>query len=398
MINNGFHRFTNFVKSEKKTITDSLALMTSNFTGSILVFISGILLARILQPTLFGTYKTIINFILFLPALSELGINTTLVKYGAEFIAQDKKSKFWFLIKKLLGFRLIINVVLAVAIIIFQKPLAHNFLKDTNLSFYLILGAVFLISGFLDNIKPLVSAFKNFKLLAKTQFILNFSWAVLVVLGAYFFGITGAIWGIILSYPLSNFLNIKFLIKKQLAKKTEAFPLSPILKKYTLPIYLLSLPNLLSLALIPVLALFYSQTLIGYFSLSLIFHNLAVQIPNAISGVVFPEMSEFNAKKDFASAKIKLKRIYLIYLPFILITLPLILIFTRPLINLILPTFLEAVLMIKVMFASGLAFGLLVIYGSYLTALAKFKKLTVITLFLTIMFYLIAFSLLNLTK
>jgi len=87
-----FHR--NFFSTAKslvfsKTANDALIVLGGSGIGSLLGFIFVFVIARRLGPAQFGIYSTIINYVTFLAAVIDIGINQSLVS----FIGRSKSKK-----------------------------------------------------------------------------------------------------------------------------------------------------------------------------------------------------------------------------------------------------------------------------------------------------------------
>jgi len=61
------------------------------------------------------------------------------------------------------------------------------------------------------------------------------------------------------------------------------------------------------LGIIPILSLFFSQKVIGYYAFAWTFYS-GFDVPTALSAVLFPKISALHGKKDFLMAKRTLKK------------------------------------------------------------------------------------------
>ena len=135
----------------------SAELITKIFS---LVFI--IIIARLLQPELFGLYNIVLSVTLIFMTFTDLGINTALVRYVAANIRKKKKAAAY--LHYLLKMKTILVFSIALIIVLIAKPLALYVFKGPDLFFPFMIAAAYLFfSSFTEFFASLFNAFSEFK-------------------------------------------------------------------------------------------------------------------------------------------------------------------------------------------------------------------------------------------
>jgi O-antigen/teichoic acid export membrane protein len=187
---------------------------------------------------------------------------------------------------------------------------------------------------------------------------------------------------------------MKFFFDKKILKEHKEFDVRKIFLKFSIPIYFISIPIALFSVIVPLLSLFFSQKLIGYFSFAFIFYSATLLIPGALATVIFPKVSELNGLKRHADAKNLLKKAFILYSLVVFIGLLFILLLSDWFI-LFFKNYLPSLFMFKVLVSLGLIFGYNTIYANYLQGLGKIKKYALFALVQNVFLIVISFALLN---
>ncbi len=182
-------------------VKNSIYQISTNFFGKIGSFIFTIILARLLLPELFGLYSLALSTILIFGVFSELGIQTTLLRFvSKEYGKKRRKIKpYLFYLGKI---KLALTIIVAFLLLISSKYIANNFYQKP-IFLALLGGALYLvfneISGFL---KSLLHASNNFSSVLKRELIFQVSRIILVPLAVIF----------AIRNSLSNELNLMMVI------------------------------------------------------------------------------------------------------------------------------------------------------------------------------------------
>lgn len=377
------------VLQEVELIRSSGLVFFSNFMGSIFLFISNLFLSRHFGPEIFGNYKTIVNLFLFLPSLIEFGVGTALTKHIAEF--GEDKGRISKLIKWFLKFRFIIYLVLLVTIFVLKDQMAFYFLKNVSLNYLFLAGLLLTGMVFFEVFKSIILGFQNFKLYSYSQFLTLTSAGLFTIILGYYFGVFYAIIGWALSYLVGNLPVIWFVINRRVLSGGIGLNVKKIFFSYSLPIYLMIIPEFLGAGMIPILSLFFSQKLIGYYSFAWIFYMGVLLIPSALSSVLFPKFSELNGKNNLKRAKSILNKVFIIYTPIVIVGIIGSLLFSSFVVKVIAPDYLPGLLVFKTLICFGLLAGYLLVYRSYLSGLAEFKKLTLTVIVQNVVLLIVSF-------
>ncbi|MEM5778148.1 MAG: oligosaccharide flippase family protein [Candidatus Aenigmatarchaeota archaeon] len=369
----------------------SLVFIATAF-ASLIAFFANLIISKLLGPESFGVFKTVIYLFAFLPTIADLGINSSLTKYIAEFGEKSKKLKhliYWFFKVKLISY------VILIAVLFFLKDyIALYFLKDASLSYIIIAGIVFLASNFFLTFSFIVLGFQNFKLYSLSLFLNSSISAILAVLLSQL-GIFYMILGWSLGPIIGNLPNIFYFLSKKI-EKIEKIEMKKIFFGFSLPIFPIELSVALTSAIIPILSLFFSQELIGYYSFAFMFYYVTMLIPNSLSTALFPKVSELNGLKKHKDAKAILKKSFLYYSLVAIIGLAFVILLSEWFISLIANEYLPSLFIFQSIVSLGFIFGYNVIYSNYLKGLGKVKKYAFFVLLQNIILIAVSFILLSL--
>lgn len=366
--------YINSIMEESALIKDSGMLFLASFAGSLFLFVANIILSKQFGPEGFGNFKTVLSLFLFLPALIEFGAGATLTKYIAEGNTEIIR---WFL-----KLRIISYAVMGILIFAFRNHIAEFFLKNSALNYLILPGLVVFLFTFFEIFKPIVQGFQNFKLLGWSQFLTMFFQGTLMIVLGHYFGVVYALIGWGLGYAFANIPNITYTLKKKISKTPE--DIKKIFRNYSIPIHLMIIPNSISMAIIPILSLFFSQKLIGYYAFAWTFYSGVLLVSVALASVMFPKVSEMFGTKKQLNAKSVLKRILAVYTPIVIAGIIGTMALSEYLINLISPSYLAGLSIFKALVILGFISGYAQIYRTYLTAKGDIRALTVWTLVLNL--------------
>ncbi len=379
--------------SEKDLILNSGMVFGVSFLGALFMFASNIVLAKVFGPNVFGNYKTIVALFMFLPALVDFGASPTLTKYIAEFKARKEDGKINTLIRfflKIKGFSLVAIVSL---IWLFRDTCAQLFLKTPELSYLLLPGLVLSFFILFDITKPIIAGFQNFKLFSFSIFMTTATAGIATVVLGYYYGIYYAILGWPVGYLIGNLPNIWHLAhKKFLHRNTTKLEISPIFKAYAIPMYGMYILNMSSLLIIPLLSLFFTQKLIGYYGFAWTFYSGLLLIPAAFASVLIPRISELDAEGRKSESRGKLMKMFALYTLIVVAGTVGVLTFSETIILLIASAYIESLLMFKVILITGLLLGYLRIWIGYATGRGNVKRVAQITFLMNTLLFVISFG------
>lgn len=116
-----------------------------------------IIVARFLFPELFGIYNLALTIILTIATFTDLGLNTTLIRYLAESLKKKKAEKeARARVAFLFNFKIFLTAIIAFLLFFFAKQIAIYIFNKSSLVLPLQIGAIYLfvisLQGFLTSI------------------------------------------------------------------------------------------------------------------------------------------------------------------------------------------------------------------------------------------------------
>jgi len=186
-------------------------IFLATFLANLIVFVVDLFISNILGPESFGTFRTVFYLFTFMPLLLDLGISMTLTKYIAEY-NRRKKERIGFLVRYFMKIKTIALTALVLCILLFREHIAIIFLNDASLSYLVIPGALLSILCFFNIFQNIVLGYQEFKLFAKSQFLVSATSAILAYIMS-FFGLFYLVIGWSLGYLIGNVFNIRFFFK-----------------------------------------------------------------------------------------------------------------------------------------------------------------------------------------
>ena len=134
------------------------------------------------------------------------------------------------------------------------------------------------------------------------------------------------------------------------------------------------------------------------FDLGLLKMDIQKPLLSSIGNVMFPKVAQLHSQQKADQAYGTFKRLILIYTPFVVVGIIVIIPVTEPLIRLLIPQFLPATKIIIVQTITALFFGYFAIGVNYATAAGKLRIATILNWFLSLIFLILAFYLTGSTK
>ncbi|NCS71294.1 MAG: oligosaccharide flippase family protein [Candidatus Aenigmarchaeota archaeon] len=385
----------NEVKKEKELVKDSLIIFIANGGPAIINFAVNLMLAKIFIPESFGIFKNITYLLTFFSSLMDFGSGVTLTKYIAQFRVKGKE-KIGYMSRWFLKLRLIVYSVLFIGLFIFIKPIAVYFLHDASLSYLVIFGLSIVFANIFSILPSMVIGYENFKLFLVSRMTASFGSLIFGVGLGYFFGLPYAIIGFGFSNLLANIICLKFLSeKKSFSKDGGSFNLKKIFLKFSLPMYIFSLPSSFGSAIVPLLSLFFSMDLIGQYSFSFLFYAAGLVIPGALATILLPKFSRLNALKNDKKIRGILMKVFFVYTVIVIGGIAGTLLFGEAIISIIAPQYLPGILFFKALISLGLVSGYLSIFESYLTSKEMIKEVALVVLAQNILLFLVSYILLK---
>lgn len=267
--------------------------------GKFLVLIAGIIVANILGKEQYGELGLVRSTISMFVILGTAGLGLTATKYIAEYkdTNKEKVSSIFVLTN---GFALIIGFIISFVILCIAPHLAEKTLNAPHLVNEVRIGAVLLFIAVMNSAQSgVILGFEDFKASALTAFYASFAEFVFMIMGAYYWGVIGALIGFGIGYVIMS-ISYFFYIRKNMVSRHISRSLKAFSKNDVKLLYKFSLPAALSSLLIgPVFWI--ARTMLanspnGYSELGI--YEVADQwkiiilfIPSSISNILIPILS-----------------------------------------------------------------------------------------------------------
>lgn len=185
--------------------------------GKLCLLVAGILCAHLLKQEVFGQLGMIRSTLNIFIVFGASGIGVTATKLISTYRTNDIPR---LLRMTRLTFRLawVMALVLMVFCFVLARPIARYILHAEHLTFELQIASVLLLFSILYGVQNgVLTGLEQFKIMARNTFIGSFLEAVLMVAGAYFWGLTGAIVGLGIGLGALFWVN-RLSIKKHYAQ------------------------------------------------------------------------------------------------------------------------------------------------------------------------------------
>jgi len=170
-----------------------------------------IIIARLLQPELFGLYNLALSVMLILLTFADLGVNAALIRYISSAFGKGNKKKTQAYFAYLLKIKILLVAFFAVLLLILAKPLAINVFHKPELFFPLVISAFYLVlMAFLNFFESLFYALQKIKYLSIKEIILQIFRIALAIIFIGF--ILDKVVGTMLGLMIATFIAIIFLL------------------------------------------------------------------------------------------------------------------------------------------------------------------------------------------
>ena len=180
--------------------------------------VSGILVGRFLGKASFGELGMIQSTVGMFGAVAGFGMGMMATRYVAELRLKDP-LRAGRIIALSSATTWISSGVLALVLVIFAPWLAEHTLAAPKLAGLLRIGSLLLLLGGINSAQTgALSGFEAFKAISRINLITGVLSFPMMVFGAWFWGVTGAVWGLIGNYAVNSWLNWNTL--RQEARKS----------------------------------------------------------------------------------------------------------------------------------------------------------------------------------
>lgn len=205
--------------TNNQLIKDSFWSLFGNVIAKGLALVTGVLVARFLGKDIYGEYGIIKNTIMAISVFSTFGLGYTATKFVAEYKAK-KIQLIPVILKYITQITLVFSGVMALLLMVFSKYIAQVVLEAPNLIQALRLLAVLIVFNAITTTQiGVLAGFGKFKQLARINSLIAVITFILTVPLTYFYGLNGALIGLLIVQILNCLLN--FIAVRQNVKTHE---------------------------------------------------------------------------------------------------------------------------------------------------------------------------------
>lgn len=187
--------------------------MVGTALSKLFVLIGGMFCARILGKEGFGEFGMIRSTITMFVVFGTAGLGLTATKHIAEYrkTSKERIPSIYLLTN---GFAVVTGLIVVILILALSNYLVNNTLNSPHLLRSLRFGALLLFVTVLNGAQMgTLSGFENFKAIATNNIIGGITETVFMLLGAYYWGVEGAVLGFGMGY-ISLYIANQYAIKK----------------------------------------------------------------------------------------------------------------------------------------------------------------------------------------
>lgn len=275
-----------------------------------IVLVAGIICANILGKTSYGELGIVRSTISLFIVFGTAGLGVTATRFIAKYKKEDTQK-----VESVIGitvlFSLIMAAIITSLVFLFAEKIATNTLNNVELKRSIQFGSIILFATILNGVyNGINTGFENFKNIAINTLCSSIIEAVLIIIGAYYWGVNGAVIGYgigIFSLMLFNFIAAC----KALAQINGELSFLKIKKNDFSILYKFTIPAALSSFLVApaywvvraLLVRFKDYGELGIFEAAEQWRIIILFIPSALSYIILPILSSYtDNEKDYKKA------------------------------------------------------------------------------------------------
>ncbi len=178
----------NFLKKKldresKRLIKNSKWVFIANIIGAGLAFLRSVVIARGLGVEIFGTYAMVIAFVSLLQEFLNLNLGTAIIKFGANFQAENRMDKLAVMIRRCIKTSFVMSLVLVLVVAVLTHVSYDTFIKKPHLHWFVIGYAIANSVAYYNLItKAALRLFFRFKKNSVIQIIMDLIETLMMVL------------------------------------------------------------------------------------------------------------------------------------------------------------------------------------------------------------------------
>ena len=270
-----------------------------------LMLVATVLVARMLGKTVYGELGMIQSTVGMFGVFAGFGLSLTATKHVAEFCRSDPDRA-----GRIIGlsglFAMVTGGLMALGLFIFAPWLAEHTINAPHLSGVLRIGALILFINALNGAQTgALSGFEAFKTIAYVNLFVGLISFPILVCGAYFGGLAGAVWALTINLGVNWLLN-HLALRKEARRYKVPFTLKNCSREMSV-LWRFSLPAVLAGSMVGPVNWICSALLVnqpdgygemGIFSAANQWYVILLFLPGLLSQVVLPVLSERLGQKE----------------------------------------------------------------------------------------------------
>lgn len=293
-------------------LNGSTWLIAGQVFSKIMVLIGSIIVARIIGKEIYGELAIFKSTINTFTTISSAAFGVAATKYIAEYHNIDIRK-----ISRIISLTSIIVFVFAVVftllIIIFSSYLSISFLKNNQLETGLKISGIILLFSSINGLQQGIwMGFEKFKKISLINLVSGIVSVLGQTIGAYYFGLYGALLGYSLLFIFQSVIN-QYLLRKFYNQNGIQISLKGLRQEVSI-VWKFILPTMVSgIIVMPIIWIcntFLVKQVNGYsemasFEASLQWQALIIFIPSSLSKVILPFISKIRGEKKSYKSYIK---------------------------------------------------------------------------------------------
>ena len=191
----------------RRMVSGAVWSLTGTALAKFIVLCSSVLCAHILSKQEYGEFGLIRSTINMFVVFGAAGMGVTATKYIAEYrkTSSEKVASIYYFTN---GFALFTGIIITVIVLLVAPYLSENLFDSTRLTPSIRVGAILLFLSVLNGAQNgTLLGLEKFKNIAINIFWGSVAESLFMLIGAYYFGVFGAVLGYGMGYVVLFFLN-----------------------------------------------------------------------------------------------------------------------------------------------------------------------------------------------
>lgn len=279
--------------------------LTGTALAKVCVVLAGIVCARILGKEIYGQYGMIKQTLAMITLVGSGGLGLTATKYISEYRKEhpERVSSIYYISN---GFAALMGVIITILVYVFSHWIAVRFLNSESLTLPLRYASLIFLFVVLNLAQEgVLAGFEDFKSRSINTFIGNFLQALAMIMGAYYWGLLGALLGYGIGFLIIAILNHRSihldLSKNRIVLCLKDVRLSDfkLLLTYSLPATLSTLLAAPTYLLVRKILLDHSgYTIMADYDVADQWRYFILFVPTAIVQILMPIFSSISGRGD----------------------------------------------------------------------------------------------------